>query len=75
MDPALLACDGLGLTGEAGEVAELLKKHVGHGHALDRDKLAKELGDVFSSATVDRSSPMSCASAATYHSTNREAAE
>lgn len=37
---------GLGLTGEAGEVADLLKKHVFHGHELDREKLVKELGDV-----------------------------
>jgi NTP pyrophosphatase (non-canonical NTP hydrolase) len=37
---------GLGITGEAGEVADLLKKHVFHGHELNRDKLAKELGDV-----------------------------
>ena len=36
----------LGLCGEAGEVAELLKKHYGHGHDLDRQALAKELGDV-----------------------------
>lgn len=35
-----------GLTGEAGEVADLIKKHVFHGHELDRNKLAKELGDV-----------------------------
>lgn len=41
-----LAVMGLGLTGEAGEVAELLKKHLGHGHELDNDKLEKELGDV-----------------------------
>jgi len=37
---------GLGVTGEAGEVADLIKKHVGHGHPLDKEKLAKELGDV-----------------------------
>ena len=36
----------LGVAGEAGEVADQVKKHVGHGHALDRDKLADELGDV-----------------------------
>jgi NTP pyrophosphatase (non-canonical NTP hydrolase) len=36
----------LGIAGEAGEVADLVKKHVGHGHPLDREKLAKELGDV-----------------------------
>lgn len=35
-----------GLTGEAGEVAELLKKHHGHGHELDHEALAKEIGDV-----------------------------
>jgi NTP pyrophosphatase (non-canonical NTP hydrolase) len=36
----------LGLTGEAGEVAEVLKKVHGHDHAFDADRLAKELGDV-----------------------------
>lgn len=36
----------LGLTGEAGEVADLVKKHIYHGHELDIDKLVKELGDV-----------------------------
>lgn len=36
----------LGLTGEAGEYADLIKKHVFHGHPLDVDKAAKELGDV-----------------------------
>lgn len=37
---------GLGLTGEAGEVADLIKKHLHHGHELNREHLAKELGDV-----------------------------
>lgn len=41
-----LAVAGLGLTGEAGEVADLVKKTIGHGHALDRDKVLEELGDV-----------------------------
>ena len=41
-----LAAFGLGVAGEAGEVADLIKKHVGHGHGLDRDKVIKELGDV-----------------------------
>lgn len=36
----------LGLTGEAGEVADLIKKKVGHGHQIDTDELEKELGDV-----------------------------
>ncbi len=37
---------GLGIAGEAGEVADMVKKHVGHGHPLDRDALVEELGDV-----------------------------
>ena len=37
---------GLGIAGEAGEVADYLKKVLGHGHELDLTKLAKELGDV-----------------------------
>ena len=44
-----LAVLGLGLTGEAGEVADIIKKIVGHKHPLDADtekKLLKELGDV-----------------------------
>lgn len=41
-----LAVMALGLAGEAGEVADMIKKHVGHGHPLDAGKLIKELGDV-----------------------------
>jgi NTP pyrophosphatase (non-canonical NTP hydrolase) len=41
-----LAVAGLGIGGEAGEVADMLKKHIGHGHDLEVDKLGKELGDV-----------------------------
>lgn len=37
---------GLGIAGEAGEVAELVKKAVFHGHHIDKDEVAKELGDV-----------------------------
>jgi NTP pyrophosphatase (non-canonical NTP hydrolase) len=36
----------MGIAGEAGEVVDLLKKHLGHGHPVDREKLKKELGDV-----------------------------
>lgn len=36
----------LGLAGESGEVADCVKKIVAHGHPLDAEKLAKELGDV-----------------------------
>lgn len=41
-----LQLGALGLTGEAGEVADIVKKHVYHGHELDRINLVKELGDV-----------------------------
>ena len=40
-----LAHAALGLTGEAGEVAEVIKKHLFHATPLDQDALAKELGD------------------------------
>lgn len=36
----------LGLLGEAGEVADHIKKYLYQGHMLDRDTIAKELGDV-----------------------------
>ena len=36
----------LGLAGEAGETADMLKKHLFHGKALDRDEVVRELGDV-----------------------------
>ena len=36
----------LGLAGEAGETADMLKKHLFHGKPLDADELIKELGDV-----------------------------
>lgn len=41
-----LAMAGLGLTGEAGEVADHLKKHLFQGHDLDQQELKKELGDI-----------------------------
>lgn len=36
----------MGLCGESGEVIDIVKKHLAQGHELDKDKLAKELGDV-----------------------------
>ncbi|MGZ8413893.1 MAG: nucleoside triphosphate pyrophosphohydrolase family protein [Gemmatirosa sp.] len=41
-----LANWALGLTGEAGEVAEHVKKHLFHGGSLDRTAVVKELGDI-----------------------------
>ena len=35
-----------GLTGESGEVADLIKKIFGHGHDFDAAKIERELGDV-----------------------------
>ncbi len=37
---------GLGLAGESGEVADIIKKHLLHGKDLDREHLKEELGDV-----------------------------
>lgn len=37
----------LGLNGEAGELGELVKKNIFHGHPMDRDKFVKEAGDVY----------------------------
>src|SRR5690606_1737984 len=39
----------IGLVGEAGELANVVKKHVGHGHSYEVtiDKIADELGDIF----------------------------
>lgn len=51
LNPALTKQDVLlngvmGLCGESGECIDLVKKHLHQGHELDREKLAKELGDV-----------------------------
>lgn len=42
----MLVWNALGLAGEAGEVADTVKKAVFHRHPLDRDEVTKELGDV-----------------------------
>ncbi len=42
----MLVGNALGLAGEAGEVADSVKKMVFHQHGIDRDELVKELGDV-----------------------------
>ena len=36
----------MGLCGESGEAIDIVKKWLAQGHDLDRDKLAKELGDI-----------------------------
>lgn len=36
----------VGLVGEAGEVAELVKKQIGHGKSISPTRIAEELGDV-----------------------------
>lgn len=36
----------MGLCGEAGECVDLVKKHLFQGHELNKEHLAKELGDV-----------------------------
>lgn len=36
----------IGMCGEAGEASELIKKYAFHGHAMDTEHLARELGDV-----------------------------
>ena len=51
LNPALSPKDVLingvmGLCGESGEAIDLVKKHLAQGHELDREKLARELGDV-----------------------------
>jgi NTP pyrophosphatase (non-canonical NTP hydrolase) len=45
----LLNNGSLGLAGEAGEIADHVKKVMFHGHPLDdatKDKIAKEIGDI-----------------------------
>ena len=36
----------MGLCGESGEAIDLVKKHLHQGHALDREGIIKELGDI-----------------------------
>lgn len=37
----------LGLCGESGEVADIIKKHTMQGHPLNREHIAEELSDVY----------------------------
>ena len=36
----------MGLCGESGEAIDIVKKWMAHGHELDKNHLAKELGDI-----------------------------
>ena len=36
----------MGLCGESGEAIDLVKKHLFQGHDLDKQAIAKELGDI-----------------------------
>ncbi len=44
-DEIMMVWNAIGLAGEAGEVADHIKKGVFHRHGIDKDKLVKELGD------------------------------
>ena len=51
LNPALSRKDVLinsvmGLCGESGEAIDIVKKWMAHGHELDKEHLAKELGDI-----------------------------
>lgn len=51
LNPALSPKDVLingvmGLCGESGEAIDLVKKHLAQGHELNKEQLAKELGDI-----------------------------
>ena len=51
LNPALTEKDilinsAMGLCGESGEAIDIVKKHLFQGHDLDKEKLAKELGDI-----------------------------
>ena len=43
---SLLLNGVLGLCGESGECCDMVKKHLFQGHPLDKQHMAKELGDV-----------------------------
>lgn len=58
----------MGASGESGEVIELIKKHVFHGHELDNEKLKEELGDVlFYVAALATTAGLKMSDVATYN--------
>ena len=42
----IILMSALGLSGESGEVADIIKKIIYHGHLLDENQMVKELGDI-----------------------------
>lgn len=46
VDVSELVCGALGLAGESGEVADMVKKSIFHKHPFDANGIIKELGDV-----------------------------
>lgn len=46
VNPGELINGALGLTGEAGEVSDIIKKYIFHRHDLEIEEIVKELGDV-----------------------------
>ena len=42
----MIVWSAIGLAGEAGEIAELVKKGIFHQHGIDVERFKKELGDV-----------------------------
>ena len=45
-DRDMLANGVIGLAGESGEIAEIVKKHLYQGHDFDKNSIKKEIGDV-----------------------------
>jgi NTP pyrophosphatase (non-canonical NTP hydrolase) len=43
---ARIAIASMGLAGETGELIDMLKKWIGHGHELNLNEVEKELGDI-----------------------------
>ena len=45
-DKDILINGVMGLCGESGEAIDIVKRHLAQGHDLDKEHLAKELGDI-----------------------------
>lgn len=47
-----LTCYALGASGEAGEVSDIIKKYVFHGHPMNKEHLMEEIGDTLWNLSV-----------------------